>query len=159
MAAEEVSDYILHRLQLVGWDSDPSFTGKVFERIHKYTNGVPRRVNTFCSRLLLYGFLEELHEINIDVVEAVIADMEGEYPAAGSSTPLPLRGSEGKPQAGKSVLKEMASNGSGNRNRQGDVLERLALLEQYVKSHDRTIKKTLDILATWLDENEQPEIQ
>ena len=159
MDAEEVSKYIAHRLRLVGWANDPSFTPDTFDLIYEYTGGVPRKVNTFCSRLLLYGFLEEIHEFNADVLAEVVADLEGEYSTDGAKAPLVKRSTKPKPKAGLKTKKEKeVTNGSGAPLPNGEILERLAVLEQYVKAHDRTIRKTLDILATWLEEAEQPDI-
>ena len=62
MALEEVGEYIEHRMRLVGWEGDPEFTPEAFERIHFYSSGVPRRLNTLCSRLLLFAALEELEK-------------------------------------------------------------------------------------------------
>jgi hypothetical protein len=68
----ETRDYIEHRLRVVGWQGDePRFTDEAFGAIYRYTEGVPRRVNIFCDRLLLYGFLEELREFSVAAVEAV----------------------------------------------------------------------------------------
>ena len=68
----ETRDYIEHRLQIVGWQSDElRFSDDAYAAIHRYTDGIPRRVNVFCDRLLLYGFLEELREFSADAVDAV----------------------------------------------------------------------------------------
>jgi len=71
---EEVQEYIFHRLRLCGWKGNPQFDSEVFGLIHKHTSGVPRRINKFCDRVLLYGCVEESHNISVDDVEAVIAE-------------------------------------------------------------------------------------
>src|ERR1051325_2648212 len=53
----ETRAYIEHRLHTVGWNDDPRITDEAFQVIFERTEGVPRRVNALCSRLLLYGFL------------------------------------------------------------------------------------------------------
>ncbi len=75
MEEEELGDYLVHRLSLVGWDSDPTFTGEAVEAIYRHSDGVPRRLNTLCSRVLLYGAIEEIHDIDADVIDTVAADM------------------------------------------------------------------------------------
>ena len=75
---DETKSYIFHRLQRAGWHDDPHFTDDCFELIYRYTKGTPRRVNTFCDRLLLYGYLEEKHVIDPAVVQAVIDELKGE---------------------------------------------------------------------------------
>ncbi len=74
----ELRDYIRHRLTTVGWAQDPTFAEGAFARIHAHTGGVPRRVNTLCGRLLLYGSIEELHHIDEAVVEQVAAELAEE---------------------------------------------------------------------------------
>lgn len=71
MDAEETRGYVEHRLRLVGWRNDPSFEPEAFKRAYKYTGGVPRKINTFFSRVLLFGQLEELHHITADAVDEV----------------------------------------------------------------------------------------
>lgn len=75
MLASEVEPYILHRLSVVGWKGDPSFTPDAFAAIYAATGGVPRRVNVLASRVLLLGALDQLSEIDAAAVEAVVADM------------------------------------------------------------------------------------
>ncbi len=76
--AAELRDYVRHRLAMVGWQDDPEFTEGAFHRIHAHTGGVPRRVNTLCGRLLLFGSIEELHRIDESVVEQVAAELAEE---------------------------------------------------------------------------------
>jgi general secretion pathway protein A len=72
---DETRGYVEHRLHTVGWADDPRFTAEAFRGIHGFTEGVPRRINTLCDRLLLFGYLEELHEINYDSLQAVAQDI------------------------------------------------------------------------------------
>ncbi|MBW9257062.1 MAG: XrtA-associated ATPase [Candidatus Thiodiazotropha sp. (ex. Lucinisca nassula)] len=78
LSVEETEKYILHRLQLVGWQQDPSFVDGVFKMIFEFTGGVPRRINAMCDRLMLFGCLEEMHELNKDAVLSVIEELEQE---------------------------------------------------------------------------------
>jgi len=86
LTKEEVQEYIFHRLRLCGWQGNPQFDNDVFGLIHEHTSGVPRRVNKFCDRVLLYGCVEESHSIGVDDVNAVIAEEQKEIQ---SSTPDP----------------------------------------------------------------------
>lgn len=68
----ETRDYIEHRLQVVGWRRDElRFSDGAYTAIYRYTDGIPRRVNVFCDRLLLYGFLEEVREFSAEAVDTV----------------------------------------------------------------------------------------
>ena len=78
MDLEETREYIEHRLRLVGWNGDPGFTEGAHEVVYRYTGGVPRRINTFCDRMLLFAFLEEVHEINEELLEQVVEELSEE---------------------------------------------------------------------------------
>lgn len=82
LGAEETRAYIEHRLSLVGWDNDPEITAEAHEAIFEATGGVPRRINTFCDRLLLFGYLEELHTLDEKQVQDVNKELNQEAPGA-----------------------------------------------------------------------------
>ena len=56
-------DYIEHRLNCVGWDNDPVFTDEALGLIHKFSAGVPRRINLIAHRLFLHAGLEDKHKL------------------------------------------------------------------------------------------------
>ncbi len=75
---EDTRSYIAHRLRLSNWVGDPGFSARAFELIHLLSRGVPRRINQVCDRLLLYGYLEQIHRIDAAAVAAVARDMTDE---------------------------------------------------------------------------------
>ncbi|NML10910.1 AAA family ATPase [Sphingobium sp. AR-3-1] len=75
MMANEVEPYMLHRLAIAGWSGNPAFTPGAFVALYAATGGVPRRLNALASRVLLLGAIEQLHVIDEEVVDAVVADM------------------------------------------------------------------------------------
>ncbi len=75
MLASEVEPYIRHRLALVGWKDDPKLSADAYTAVYRATGGVPRRINALMSRVLLLGAVDRLHEIDGQVVQAVVADM------------------------------------------------------------------------------------
>jgi general secretion pathway protein A len=79
MDGAETQAYIEHRLHTVGWNNDPAFSPAAFAAIHEYTGGIPRKTNSLCDRLMLMGFLEEMHSFSEDDVNAVIRDIDQEY--------------------------------------------------------------------------------
>lgn len=78
LSRNETESYIIHRLRVVGWQNDPTLTPDAFDKIYEATEGVPRLTNLLCGRLLLFGMLEETHEIDGDAVDSVVEDMERE---------------------------------------------------------------------------------
>ena len=75
---QELQAYVEHRLALVGWRNDPSISDSAFDAMFAATGGVPRRVNNLCDRLLLFGSLEEVHEIDDSHVQTVVEEMAQE---------------------------------------------------------------------------------
>jgi putative secretion ATPase (PEP-CTERM system associated) len=76
--ADETRGYIEHRLRTVGWQGSPTFDAEAFAALHLFTGGIPRRINTTCDRLLLFGFLEEKTHFGEAEVNEVIADLKNE---------------------------------------------------------------------------------
>ena len=72
---EECRTYIEHRLKTVDWAGDPTIDDSAFTVIYRYSNGVPRRINTLCARLMLHGFLEDLHHFDDQVVMDVVQEL------------------------------------------------------------------------------------
>jgi general secretion pathway protein A len=79
MDAQETQAYIEHRLTTVGWNGDPSFSAGAHAAIFDYTGGIPRKTNTLCDRLLLMGYLEEMHAFTEADVNEVIRDIAQEF--------------------------------------------------------------------------------
>ena len=63
LTLEETVDYIVHRMQCVGWENDPAFSEEAYSLIHKFSAGVPRRINLICHRLFLHAGLKEKHDL------------------------------------------------------------------------------------------------
>ena len=76
--AEETRRYIESRLLHVGWQNDPQIDAGAHAMIFEYTGGLPRRINMFCDRLLLFGYLEGLHTLTQTNVSNVIAELHNE---------------------------------------------------------------------------------
>jgi general secretion pathway protein A len=85
MGADEIEDYVRHRLHVAGWSGSPAFEPGVFEALHDATGGVPRRLNQWLNRLMLHGAVEGLDVIGADAVLAVAEDMAFERPVEAPS--------------------------------------------------------------------------
>jgi putative secretion ATPase (PEP-CTERM system associated) len=79
MDAQETRAYIEHRLQTVGWKGDPAFDDGAHAAIHAYTGGIPRKTNTLLDRVLLMGYLEEMHAFTEADINTVIRDIGEEF--------------------------------------------------------------------------------
>ena len=132
MDAPETQLYIEHRLRTVGWNGDPSFSPEAYAAIFAYTGGIPRKVNTLCDRILLMGYLEELHAFSGDDVAEVIADIDDEFQ-------LPPGAAEA---ARAEVAEPMMAEPVGS---SGQMDERMVRLEKSIVSVLSILKK---IVAT-----------
>lgn len=79
MDAAETRAYVEHRLRVCGWSGDPALSDAAFGMIHDHARGIPRRINSFCDRMFLMGYLEELHGFDATEVERVIEDIRQEF--------------------------------------------------------------------------------
>lgn len=88
LSPTETRGYILHRLQQAGWRGDPGFTAEAVRLVHQYTQGIPRLINALCNRLMLYGYIEEKHQIDATATIQVYNEWEQEFGHMGSVEPL-----------------------------------------------------------------------
>ncbi len=87
LGAFETGAYIAHRLDHVGWSGKPAFDAEALNQIHRWTGGVPRRINQLSNRLMLAAFLEGLDHIDRTLVDTVAQELRAEL---GESTLVPL---------------------------------------------------------------------
>lgn len=124
--AAETRAYIEHRLTTAGWSGLPSFEEAAFATIHRHTDGIPRRINTLCSRLLLFGALDETTHITEAIADEVADELR--------------RDLAGKSAAARTV-REPVANGEPR----SSVEARLNRVEASLKRHDRIIKSAVEI--------------
>ncbi|HZS84715.1 MAG TPA: XrtA/PEP-CTERM system-associated ATPase [Stellaceae bacterium] len=142
LSEAETRRYIEHRLTTVGWNGDPRLDPGVFAAVHRHAGGVPRKINTLCSRLLLFGFLEERHQLNEADTDEVARDLEQELtrvlsPKANGGARHASAPASAAPPAASPAYEEL--------------LSRMSVVESYVRSHDRTIRRVLQIAADYLE--------
>jgi general secretion pathway protein A len=81
LSADEVSEYVTHRLHLCGGNGTPCFTRPALWRIRRYTQGIPRLVNALCDKALLAGFVENQKRIGFRLVNRAVHELEGQIAA------------------------------------------------------------------------------
>lgn len=84
---EETIDYIVHRMECVGWKDDPAISEEAYSLVYKFSAGVPRRINLICHRLFLHAGLKERHELLGGDALQVIVELHRE----GLLTPVARR--------------------------------------------------------------------
>lgn len=75
---DELKSYINHRLKQANCNKNSLFSDDGFELIFEKTLGVPRKINIFVDRLLLFGFLEDLNHIDCQAINEVANEMSVE---------------------------------------------------------------------------------
>lgn len=78
MSGDESRAYILHRLRAVGWNNDPRLAHEVFPEVFRAARGIPRKINLVMDRLLLHGYLEELHVLDQAALGVVLKEIDEE---------------------------------------------------------------------------------
>ncbi|NOQ76239.1 MAG: AAA family ATPase [Methylococcaceae bacterium] len=68
---KETVAYIKHRLVVAGGDKN-IIDKYAIAAIFYYSGGIPRLINTLCDFALVFGFSEELEQINLDIMMDVI---------------------------------------------------------------------------------------
>jgi type II secretory pathway predicted ATPase ExeA len=75
---DQVAAYIVHRLKVAGWKNSPKFMASLLPVIEAACEGVPRRINQFCSRLLLHGAVEQKSVLNANDAKLVFTELSEE---------------------------------------------------------------------------------
>lgn len=98
LAREETHAYIEHRMRAVGWDGRPAWEDGALDIVHRYSDGIPRRINRLCSRVLLGGSLEQADILTVAVVEATAQELEDDLTGGmAKDCPSPFKMHRGLP--------------------------------------------------------------
>ncbi|TVP80758.1 AAA family ATPase, partial [Thioalkalivibrio sp.] len=111
LTPEETIGYVRHRLECAGWTGDPSLEPGVLPIVHAFSQGVPRRINLICSRLLLHGYIGRRHTLTAEDAETVTGELQHEelaLPDYGDA--LGDEGASGKSRGGESTAQDGRSS-------------------------------------------------
>lgn len=154
---EETRAYIQHRLVCAGSSGLPELSQDAFEAIFKASSGIPRRINSVCDRLLLFGFLSNQKSFGVADVEEVAREIFEETMGSSTHTVMqpPVDGTATSISPGSmssSIASTAASTDSGNPVELIAALnvqqfgERLLRLEQGLQQLLRINTATLNVL-------------
>ena len=135
---EETKKYIEHRLGFVGWNHDPKFDDAAYQQIFDFTQGVPRKINTFCDRLMLFGYLEELHEIGAAQVREVGGELQEETPVYDQP------GAEPEPTPPPASTKQVGVSQSYESEQLSALESRLSIVEERIDILERAFRRQLE---------------
>jgi general secretion pathway protein A len=169
MDANEVEPYLLHRLSCVGWRGKPRFTNDALAAMHRWSGGIPRRVNQLASRVLLFGAIEQLDTFGAPELNAVITDLDNDAagPVAPSRSealvePLELRGiapmpmgtptpsapEEPRPLRSETLVVETPAPVPAV---DAPIDLRIAALEKQLQEQDAALRRVLTLLVDWVE--------
>jgi general secretion pathway protein A len=78
LSPPETEHYILHRLQVAGGNSRPTFNRGAIRKIHRSAGGIPRLINVVCDKTLLCGFVDGEAHLTTRHVRRALKDLGGD---------------------------------------------------------------------------------
>src|ERR1700680_882763 len=76
--SEDTARYIAHRLQVAGYEGSPLFTPGALRMIADQSQGIPRKINGLCFSALSLGCAMGRKQVDVGMMEEVIADRDVE---------------------------------------------------------------------------------
>lgn len=72
LSQEETGKYIQHRLSVAGSRFlGELFTADAIRKIHKISEGIPRKINTICENALIMGYVKGAKQIGSEIITAI----------------------------------------------------------------------------------------
>ena len=146
MEEHEVSDYLAHRLTVVGWTGNPDFTEDAFAALFTGSAGVPRRLNQLAGRVMLHAAIDDLTVIDGDTVRAVQRDLEGDLPM--------LANDKGKGAPASAQPGATAVPAAETPRTDPAIEDRIAELEARVELQDKALRRVLTLLVDWVESDD-----
>jgi hypothetical protein len=113
----------------VGWLGLPSWGEEALDMVHRYSGGIPRRINRLCSRVLLGGALEQSRQLSAAMVEATAQELEDDL---GGHQLVPAL--------------HYTGTASDTRAETEKLYERVAALERRIARYDRLYEELMDFI-------------
>ena len=174
MDANELEPYLLHRLSLVGWRGKPRFTNDALATLHRWSGGVPRRVNQLAGRVLLFGAIEQIDTFGAPELAAVIADLDNDSgPVAKRApslveplelrdvvpmtmgTPTPSAPVEARPLRAETIIETPVPVAEAPAVElpvaEAPIDRRIAELEKQLQEQDAALRRVLTLLVDWVE--------
>jgi putative secretion ATPase (PEP-CTERM system associated) len=74
--SEETHAYINHRLRRAAIGAPLEMSRDVTDLVHLHSQGLPRKINVIADAILLFGYGEERHAIDVDLAHEVVEELE-----------------------------------------------------------------------------------
>lgn len=155
LSRDETHAYVEHRMRAVGWHGHPSWEDGALDLVHRYSGGIPRRINRLCARVLLGGALEQSTMLGVPLVEATALELEEDLGGGGTAA-----GADAVAAAALVLGRGPGSAGRGGGGggasaaeiaRLHDTIEelerRVDQMERQLQRRERTFNRMMDLLA------------
>ncbi len=139
--------YIEHRMKMVGWTGNPHWGEEAFAAAHRHTGGIPRRINTLCSRVLQFGALDERTAIDSAMVDEVADEMAEGLNGVDSEAQVNGNGAGTHRDTGEHELNGYKAPRPHTSGESGDLLHRIEALEEATARQDRIFQRIVRLLA------------
>jgi putative secretion ATPase (PEP-CTERM system associated) len=153
LTREETRGYILHRLGTVGWRGRPRWDDAAFGAVFAHSGGIPRRINRLCSRVLLYGALEEADDVTAAMVETtaeeLAQDLEFGRPAPAADAAQDFARADFTRADFTRLSSDLHAELHHEAGATAELRQRLEALEARVARRDRVFQRLLDALSAY----------
>jgi general secretion pathway protein A len=154
LTKEETRIYIVFRLKQAG-GKPGTFSADAIDAIFQASRGIPRTINLLCDSALVYGFADELAQIDTRIVEIVIDELgiiglydksaheNKQYPVSNTEDGKGVLRRLEKIEAGLQNLQLQLESQNGVRKRQTDAYKKALIgkAKQLIKSErNRNVK-------------------
>lgn len=102
----ETRDYIVRRLQRAGAKNSAwtIFPDGVIRKVHQYSSGIPRLINTVCENSLIVAFAKQSTSVTAEMIDEVAKDLRLNQPARP-----PMASQAGKDDQDNKLLKRLVN--------------------------------------------------
>ena len=85
--SEDTAHYVAHRLQVAGYQGNSLFSSEALQLITEQSQGIPRKINRLCFSALSLGFAMGRKQVDVGMMDEVIADLNVESLHRSEVTP------------------------------------------------------------------------
>jgi len=105
LGAEETKTYIERRLRIAGADpaAAPLFSAHAIAKVHRFSQGLPRMINTICENALITAYARRLSTVSAEIIEEVARDFRLDVPFPGAGPTAGILGKTGSVSASSSL--------------------------------------------------------
>ena len=148
LSEAESRAYIEHRMKTVGWTGqNPYWDDGAFGAVFRGTLGIPRKINTLCSRVLLYGALEQASTITAPMVEDTARELQqdlGDTQDLGGT----LNPGAREPRRSAGGASVVARNDAPD----GELMRRIEIMEQGLARQERAFRRLMEMMSTLIEQ-------